>query len=44
MSAQSAQEKVQTHPAYLTAKDKTNYYMSQLDKEVRVSLCSIARK
>jgi receptor expression-enhancing protein 5/6 len=35
MSAQSAQEKVQAHPAYLTAKDKTNYYMTQLDKEVR---------
>lgn len=33
-SAATAQAKVQSHPAYLQAKDKTNYYMSQLDKEV----------
>jgi receptor expression-enhancing protein 5/6 len=36
-----ATAKVQSHPAFLTAKDKTNYYMSQLDKEVRSPLMII---
>jgi len=32
--AQSASAKVQNHPAFITAKDKTGYYLGQLDKEL----------
>lgn len=32
----SATQKVQQHPAFIQAQDKANYYVNQLDKEVRV--------
>ena len=31
----SATQKVQQHPAFIQAQDKANYYVNQLDKEVR---------
>lgn len=34
----SATQKVQQHPAFIQAQDKANYYVNQLDKEVRHSL------
>ena len=34
----SATQKVQQHPAFLQAQDKANYYVNQLDKEVRYLL------
>lgn len=35
-SQMSAAQKVQQHPAFIQAQDKANYYVSQLDKEVRL--------
>jgi len=32
----SAQQKVQQHPAFQQAQAKANYYLAQLDKEVRL--------
>lgn len=32
----NVQAQVQSHPTYLQAKDKTNYYISQLDKEASI--------
>jgi hypothetical protein len=40
-AAQNASAKVQSHPAYLSAKDKTGYYLAQLDKEVRSTFLSL---
>ena len=31
----SAAERVQNHPVYVQAQGKANYYITQLDKEVR---------
>lgn len=45
MSApQSAQQKVQQHPAVIQATDKFHYYIAQLDKEVSnvVVSCSLS--
>jgi hypothetical protein len=40
MSAQSAAERVQSHPAIQQAQNTANHYISQLDKEVSVQfLC-----
>ena len=36
----SASQKVQQHPAFIQAQDKANYYVNQLDKEVRPYLSS----
>ena len=34
----SAAQRVQQHPAIVQAQNKANYYVNQLDKEVRVVL------
>ncbi|CDO71727.1 hypothetical protein BN946_scf184920.g11 [Trametes cinnabarina] len=39
----SASQKVQQHPAFVHAQDKANYYVNQLDKEVRTIIISTRR-
>ena len=40
----SATQKVQEHPVFVQAKSKADYYVRQLDKEVRISLlCTLAQ-
>ena len=39
----SATQKVQQHPAFIQAQDKANYYVNQLDKEVRRCIFPVPR-
>ena len=40
----SSARKVQQHPAFIQAQDKANYYVNQLDKEVRLSSAPVAAR